>query len=85
MTSTTAPIKKEETAAHATDATKTVENHKTAAAHHTEAAKHHTEAVKHHEDGNHAKAAESTVKAHGHAAIAHESQMADVKHHATKS
>jgi len=47
-----------------------VENHKKAAHHHEEAAKHHHEAAKHHEAGNHEKATQSTVKAHGHNAIA---------------
>ena len=65
------------------DNQKGIENHKTAAKHLEEAAKHHHEAVKHHEDGNHEKAAESTVKAHGHTAMANDAQNENAKHHSS--
>lgn len=64
---------------------KDVSNHKEAAKHHENAAKLHHEAAKHHEDGNHEKAAESTVKAHGASCMANECQKEDVKHHAAKA
>ena len=60
------------------DNEKDIENHK-------KAAKHSEEAAKHHEAGEHEKAAQSTVKAHGHHALAAESQKEDVKNHASKS
>jgi hypothetical protein len=59
------------------------EHHLQAAKHHEEAAKHHHEAAKHHEAGNHEKACECTVKAHGHSAMAQEHQTEDVKQHAS--
>ena len=61
---------------------KTIENHKTAAAHHMEAAKHHLDAVKHYEAGNSEKAAHSVLLAHGNHAIAGEFLTEDAKHHA---
>jgi len=60
---------------------KNIENHKTAAKHHEEAAKNHHEAIKHIEAGHHEKAADSTVKAHGHATMASESQREVLKNH----
>lgn len=63
---------------------KGVENHKLAASHFEAAAKHHHEAAKHHENGHHEKAAESTVKAHGHSSLANDAQKEDVKHHAPR-
>ncbi len=62
-----------------------IENHKNAAKHHVEAAKHHLEAAKHHEDGNHDKAATSTIIAQGHHNLANEAQKKDLKSHALKS
>lgn len=60
---------------------KGIDNHKKAAMHFQAAAKCHTEAAKHHESGNHEKAAQCTVEAHGHACVANEAQKEDVKHH----
>ena len=81
---TPAPVKKEQTSGTPTaaDNQKGIDNHKDAAKHHVEAAKHHTDAAKHHEDGNHDKAAASTVKAHGHHALATDHLHADSKQHA---
>ena len=61
---------------------KNIEGHKQAAAQHTDAAKHHLEAAKNHEMGNHEKAAQNTILAYGHAAIAGEFLSDDAKHHA---
>ena len=61
---------------------KTIANHKQAARHHMEAAKHHMEAARHHEEGNHEKAAHSTLLAYGHHTIAGEFVSDDAKHHA---
>ncbi len=66
------------------EAHKTIATHKKAAAHFEAAAKSHHEAAKHHENGHHEKAAQSTVEAHGHAALAHEAQKEDAKHHIAK-
>jgi hypothetical protein len=59
-------------------------NHKKAAEHHEAAAKCHHAAAKHHEDGNHDKAFESTIEAHGHHALATEHQIEDLKQHVKK-
>ncbi|TAE90248.1 MAG: hypothetical protein EAY81_01035 [Bacteroidetes bacterium] len=61
-----------------------MDNHKKAATHFDAAAKSHLDAAKHHENGNHEKAAKSTVEAHGHACVANEAQKEDVKHHTNK-
>lgn len=63
---------------------KGIEHHKKAAVHFGEAAKIHLEAAKHHENGDHEKAAKSTVEAHGHSYVAMEAQKEDVKHHTAK-
>lgn len=81
MSTATTPLKKEESNGSSPEMKKGVENHKMAAMHHEEAAKNHHEAAKHHEDGNHDKAAQSTVIANGHSNIAHEAQKEDAKHH----
>lgn len=60
---------------------KGIENHKQIATHFKAAAKHHLDAAKHHEDGNHQKAAKSTIAAHGHASLAEKGQKRDVRHH----
>jgi|GEM_PF-913216 len=62
-----------------------IENHKLAAIHHTEAAKYHLEAAKHHEEGNHEKAAATTIKANGHSILAQDCQKEDVRQHATQN
>jgi hypothetical protein len=59
-----------------------IKNHQKAAMHNAEAAKYHHEAAKHHEAGNHDKAHHSTIKAHGHTAIARETEEEIIKHHA---
>ena len=58
-----------------TETTKGTENHVTAANHLENAAKHH-------ENGDHEKAALSTIKAHGHVAVATDAQRKDAKEHA---
>jgi len=70
-----------ETISHPEANKQNIEAHKSAAAHHIEAAKHHLDAVKHHENGNHDRAAQSTVFACGHHAIAGEYLSDDAKHH----
>lgn len=79
------PLKKDVVISPTMDQKKDIENHKTAAEHHQQAAKSHLEAAKHHEEGNHEKAAHSTIEAHGHNAIAMEAQKEDSKHHALQS
>ena len=79
---TETPNKSEKTTISPADNQKGIENHKTAAKHHEQAAKHHQEAAKHHEDGNHEKAAESTIKAQGHNSLAVDAQREDTKQHA---
>jgi len=60
---------------------KNIENHKKAAMHLEEAAKSHHEAAKHHEEVNSDKAANSTIKAHGHSVLASEAQREVLKQH----
>ncbi len=74
--------KKEKTTIPTAENKKGIENHNKIATHLETAAKLHKEAAKHHEAGNHELAAESTLKAHGHTAVANEHQKEDVKHHA---
>jgi hypothetical protein len=64
------------------DKQKDIENHKKAASHLEAAAKEHLEAAKHHEAGNHDKAAQSTVTALGHTAMANDCHKEDIKNHA---
>ena len=82
MTTTATPVKKEQSNGSSPENQKGIKNHKTAAKHHQEAAKHHLDAAKHHEAGDHDKAFESTIKAHGHHCSANDAQREDVKHHA---
>jgi hypothetical protein len=82
MSDTATQVRKDEVVSPTATNQKDIQNHKTAAKHHEEAAKHHLDAAKHHENGDHAKAAQSTVMAQGHHAIAHEHQKEDVKQHA---
>ena len=81
-TTTTTPVKKETPNVMAAEVKKGVENHKAAAMHHEEAAKSHHEAAKHHIEGNHEKAAQTTIIANGHSSLANEAQKEDAKHHA---
>ena len=82
MTTIATPIKKVQTTITAAENLKGIENHKKAAKHLETAAKHHLDAAKHHEAGNHEKACESTVKAHGQNCLANELQREDIKQHA---
>lgn len=63
---------------------KGVQNHKKAAAHLEEAAKYHLEAAKHHQNGDEEKAAQSTLKAHGHHSLARKAEQKDVRFHALR-
>ncbi len=56
-----------------------IDNHKKAAVHHEAAAKNHNDAAKFREEDNDEKADESTVKAHGHHAMANHHQRQAVK------
>lgn len=85
MTTTVAPVKKEESNGSMTENKKGIDNHKKAASHYEEAAKHHHDAAKHHEAGDHAKAALSTIQAQGQHQLASEAQREDVMHHVSKS
>jgi hypothetical protein len=62
----------------------TIDCHIKAAAHSMEAAKHNLDAARYHEEGKHDKAAESTVLAYGHHAIAGDYLSDNAKHHAQK-
>ena len=64
---------------------KGIDLHKQAAKHHQEAAKNHLDAAKFHEAGDHEKAATSTVKAQGSAALAGDASREDAKFHAITS
>ncbi len=85
MSTTETPNKEEKTIVSQAENKKDIENHKKAAAHLEAAAKHHIQAAKNHEEGNHEKAAKSTVKAHGHFNLAREAQQEDLKNHAINS
>lgn len=63
---------------------KGIDNHLKAAEHLDNASKHHIEAAKHHEAGNHEKAAQSTITAHGFVNLASKAQKKDAKLHAVK-
>ncbi len=67
------------------DNQKSIENHKKAATHFDNASKSHLEAAKHHENGEHEKAAQSTVNAHGHNVMARKVQKKDAKLQASKN
>ncbi|MCL5129297.1 hypothetical protein [Algibacter sp. L4_22] len=61
---------------------KGIENHKKAASYLQAAANHHLEAATHHQEGNHQKAAQSTIAAHGNFNLANKAQKKDIKQHA---
>lgn len=61
-----------------------IDNHKKAAVHHEAAAKNHNDAAKFREEGDDEKAEESTVKAHGHHALANQHQRQAVKNSSCK-
>ncbi len=75
------PIKKAKVIGPTAENQKGIEHHEKAAMHFDAAAKSHLDAAKHHKNGNHEKAAKSTVEAHGHACVANEAQKEDLKHH----
>jgi len=85
MANVETPNKKEQTTIPTAENKKGIENHKKIATHLEAAATLHKDAAKHHEAGNHDKAAESTVKAQGHTAIANDHQREDAKQHAVIS
>jgi hypothetical protein len=80
MSNTESPIKNDPTTKIQSENQTGVENHKKAAMHLEEAAKNHHEAAKHEQEGNHEKASHSTIKAHGHTALAAEAQKKNLKH-----
>ena len=82
---TTTPAKAEVKKVTPEENKKNIENHKKIATLLESAAKHHIEAANHHEKENHEKAAQSTIAAHGHTALAHEAQKDGVKMHALNS
>ena len=82
MKTTETPVKTEKEIVPVAENKKDIENHKKTAAHLQESATHHLDAAKHHEEGNHEKAAKSTVAAQGHFALASETQKDDTKQHA---
>ena len=77
--------KKENSKISSADNQKRIENHKKAAGHFESAAKHHNDAAKHHESGNHEKAAQSTMAAHGHQSLGRDAQREDAQFHAKRS
>ena len=85
MSITTTPLKTEVKKVTSEENKKNVENHKKIATHFESAAKFHIEAANHHEKENHEKAAQSTIKAQGHTALALEAQKEDVKKHTLNS
>ena len=85
MTNIATPIKKEKHNQTPAENKKGIENHKLAATHLQAAAQNHLDAAKHHEEGNHEKAAHSTIKAQGNLCLAGDAQREDAKHHAMTS
>jgi hypothetical protein len=85
MKTSATPVNKEQSNGSSYDNQMGIEIHKKAATHFEAAAKHHRDAAKQHEAGNHERAAQSTVSAHGHAILASEAQREDVTHHATSN
>ena len=63
------------------DNQKGIENHKKIATHFHAAAKSHLLAAKHHQEGNHEKAAQSTITAYGHVSLARKAQKQDIMYH----
>lgn len=83
MATSTTPVKAEKSNQSPEEIKKGIENHKKAAKHHEEAARHHHDAAKHQEEGDHGKAAQSTLKAQGHLHHATETLREAAKHHAS--
>lgn len=59
-----------------------IENHKKAAKYLRAAANNHLQAAKHYEDGNHEKAAISTISAYGNVSLATKEQRKVIRHQA---
>ena len=59
-----------------------IKNHRKAAKHLLAASKFYFEAASHHEEGNHQKAEQSTIAAHGQVTLSNKAQKAGIKHHA---
>jgi hypothetical protein len=67
------------------DNQKRIDSHKKTAEHLSNASKSHIEAANYHENGEHEKAAQSTIKAHGHHTMARDLQKEDARLHATQA
>ncbi|HLV15340.1 MAG TPA: hypothetical protein VKY41_09185 [Xanthomarina sp.] len=61
---------------------KGIKNHRKIADYLQIAAKNHLEAAKHHQEGNHEKAAQSTIVAHANFNLADKAQRKDINQHA---
>ena len=61
---------------------KGIKNHRKAAGYLQLAAKSHLEAAMHHQEGNHEKAAQSTIVAHANFNLADKAQRKDMNQHA---
>jgi hypothetical protein len=85
MSTTTTFPKTEKKPIIVADNQKRVDSHKKVAEHLTNASKSHMEAAKHHENGEHEKAAVSTITAHGHHTLARDLQKEDARLHATQA
>lgn len=83
--STTNTFPKTEKKPISADNQKRVDSHKKTAEHLSNASKSHIEAANHHENGEHEKAAHSTIKAHGHHTMARDLQKEDARLHATQA
>jgi hypothetical protein len=61
---------------------KGIKNHRKTAGYLQVAAKSHLEAARHHQEGNHEKAAQSTIVAHANFNLADKAQRKDMNQHA---
>ena len=61
---------------------KRIKNHRKAAKHLQASSKFHLEAATHYEEGNHQKAEQSTIAAHGQVTLSNKAQKAGIKQHA---
>ena len=61
---------------------KRIKNHRKAAKHLQASSKFHLEAATHYEEGNHQKAEQSTIAAHGQVTLSNKAQMAGIKQYA---
>lgn len=85
MTNTDTNHKEATTIASIADIQNGIDYHNTIALHLLNAAKFHQEAAIHHQNGNHDRAAQSTIKAHGTILLALESEKENYKLHASLS